>query len=328
MAGDRIFDQERPGANPPRPRALELDEVSFSYPGQPAPALDGINLVLGDGEFCGLLGPNGAGKTTLVLLLCGVLQPDRGRVEIFGRDPRDPAGRRRFGYCPQDLALYASLTAAENLQVFGRLAGLTGRELSARIDETLDMVGLSAHDAHRVSTFSGGMKRRLNLGVALLHRPSLLLLDEPTVGVDPQSRNLIFENLLRLHRLGTTIVYTTHYMEEAERLCERHCIIDRGTILLDADRATLASYLAGHRLLVELAPDIAESVGRDLAARGLTVRAPAPDRLEVHGGEALGRVEEMARLLGPSRGEVRVLESRRLTLEDKFLELTGRTLRD
>ena len=205
--------------------------------------------------------------------------------------------------------------------MFGRLAGLTGRELSARIDETLDMVGLSAHDAHRVSTFSGGMKRRLNLGVALLHRPSLLLLDEPTVGVDPQSRNLIFENLLRLHRLGTTIVYTTHYMEEAERLCERHCIIDRGTILLDANRATLASYLAGHRLLVELAPDIAESVGRDLAARGLTVSAPAPDRLEVHRGEALGRVEEMARLLGPSRGEVRVLESRRLTLEDKFLEL-------
>lgn len=195
-------------------------------------ALDGLSLTVAPGEVLGLLGPNGAGKSTAVNLATGVIAPDAGRVRIadYG-SPVEPSTRHRIGVAPQALALYDRLSAEENLSFFGQLYGLTGSRLEARVTSSLDFVGLVDRRRARVETFSGGMKRRLNLAAALVHEPDLVLLDEPTAGVDPQSRNQIFDNIAALKRQGRTIIYTTHYMEEAERLCDRVAVIDQGRLL-------------------------------------------------------------------------------------------------
>jgi len=204
-------------------------------------AVEDVSFVLRRGELIGLLGPNGAGKTTTVAIIAGLLRPDAGVVRIDGEplngdaDPR----KRRIGLVPQDLALYDELSAEANLQFFGALFGLSGRSAEAAIDAAMSLVGLSERLRDRVGTYSGGMKRRLNLAAGLLHDPDILLLDEPTVGVDPQSRNAIFENLEELKRRGKALLYTTHYMEEAERLADRIVIIDHGRVIANDSMAAL-----------------------------------------------------------------------------------------
>src|SRR4051794_29390004 len=196
-------------------------------------AVHEVSFTAREGEMVGLLGPNGAGKTTTVSMIAGLLPPDRGEVRIGGgivRSETDPV-KRRMGLVPQDLALHDELSARENLTLFGSLYGLKGAPLQSAMERNLELVGLADRAKDRTSTFSGGMKRRLNLAAALLHDPQILLLDEPTVGVDPQSRNAIFDNLEALKRRGKTLVYTTHYMEEAERLCDRIIIIDHGKVI-------------------------------------------------------------------------------------------------
>jgi ABC-2 type transport system ATP-binding protein len=204
-------------------------------------AVDGISFRVARGESVGLLGPNGAGKTSTLSMICGIAKPDAGTVRWD--DPTAVPGgadlKRRVGLVPQDLALFDELTAWANLQLFGGLYGLASAQLRQRADDALELVGLSDRRNERVQAFSGGMKRRLNIAAALLHDPELLLLDEPTVGVDPQSRNAIFENLEALQQRGKTLLYTTHYMEEAERLCERVLIMDHGKVLADAATATV-----------------------------------------------------------------------------------------
>jgi ABC-2 type transport system ATP-binding protein len=198
-------------------------------------AVDDVSFHVGRGELVAVLGPNGAGKTTTVSIVSGLVTPDGGEVLIGGArlgGDTDPC-KRRIGLVPQDLALYDELTARANLQFFGALFGLSGRSAAAAIESVLTLVGLAERAGDRVGTFSGGMKRRLNLAAGLLHDPDILLLDEPTVGVDPQSRNAIFDNLEELKRRGKTLVYTTHYMEEAERLADRVVIIDRGRVVAD-----------------------------------------------------------------------------------------------
>jgi ABC-2 type transport system ATP-binding protein len=195
-------------------------------------AVDGISFEVAPGETFGLLGPNGAGKTTTINMIVGALRPDAGSVVIDGEpDPTRPAARLKIGTAPQSLALYNDLTGEENLAFFGTLYGLAGDRLRERVGWALEFSGLAARRRSRVGTYSGGMQRRLNLVCGLLHDPPVILLDEPTVGVDPQSRNLIFENIEALRKRGRTVLYTTHYMEEAERLCDRVAIIDRGRIL-------------------------------------------------------------------------------------------------
>jgi ABC-2 type transport system ATP-binding protein len=195
-------------------------------------ALHDLTLTIQRGEIFGLLGPNGAGKSTTVNLAVGLLTPDAGTVSMAdGGSPADMAVRRRIGVAPQSLALYDLLSAEENVRFIGELYGLSGSRLRERVEWALGFVGLLDRRRARVDTYSGGMKRRLNLAAALVHDPEVLLLDEPTVGVDPQSRNQIFDNILALQELGTTIIYTTHYMEEAERLCDRVAIIDQGRLL-------------------------------------------------------------------------------------------------
>jgi ABC-2 type transport system ATP-binding protein len=198
-------------------------------------AVNDVSFGVKAGELVGLLGPNGAGKTTTVSMITGLLRPDHGEVLIAGaplNGDTDPK-KRRIGLVPQDLALYDELSARANLRFFGALYNLTGKTLDETIRSTLQLVGLADRERDLVKTFSGGMKRRLNLAAGLLHDPDILLLDEPTVGVDPQSRNAIFDNLEQLKARGKALLYTTHYMEEAERLADRIVVIDHGRVVAD-----------------------------------------------------------------------------------------------
>jgi ABC-2 type transport system ATP-binding protein len=217
-------------ARSPIPALVQVERVSKRY--AKALALDVLTLDVREGEALGLLGPNGAGKTTLLYLLAGLLRPDAGSVRIAGLgDPRSPRARAAIGLAPQELAVYPQLSAEENLRFFGRLYGMRGAELRAGVERALRLADLTARAGDRAITFSGGMKRRLNVACALVHHPKLLMLDEPTAGIDPQSRNRLFEVVERLKSEGLTLVYSTHLIEDAERLCDRVAIIDHGHLL-------------------------------------------------------------------------------------------------
>ncbi len=231
-------------------------------------AVSDVSFAVAPGQLVGLLGPNGAGKTTTVSMITGLLTADRGEVRIGGRPltgDTDPL-KRRIGLVPQDIALYDELTARDNLRFFGALYRMSGRALDEAITGALELVGLADRARDRVKTFSGGMKRRLNLAAGLLHDPDVLLLDEPTVGVDPQSRNAIFENLEGLKRRGKALLYTTHYMEEAERLADRIVVIDHGRVIADD---TLADLYAGFAETADGGPRSLESVFLTLTGRRL-----------------------------------------------------------
>ncbi len=212
---------------------LQAKGLTKTYPKTRTPALSDFNLSLESGEIMGLLGPNGAGKTTAISLMTGLLAPDFGNVHICGINlfNHSRQARQWIGLVPQHIALYPNLTAAENLSYLGRMYRLSGRVLKERIDTCLEMVGLSNSSRIRIAAYSGGMKRRANLAAALLHEPRMLFLDEPTIGIDPQSRNMILDRLSDLGRSGTSMLYTTHYMEEAEKICTRVAIIDEGRII-------------------------------------------------------------------------------------------------
>jgi ABC-2 type transport system ATP-binding protein len=216
-------------------------------------AVDGVSFQIAAGETYGLLGPNGAGKTTTVSMICGLIERDAGEVVVADREvtPNATKAKAAIGYVPQELALYPDLSGAENLRFFGQLYGLAGKRLADRVAHTLDVVGLTERASDRVDKYSGGMKRRLNIAAGLLHEPKLLILDEPTVGVDPQSRNAILENVEQLAGQGLAVLYTTHYMEEAERLCDRVGIIDEGRIIAEGTRRELTAQI-GQRDRVEV----------------------------------------------------------------------------
>src|SRR5690606_14900422 len=210
-------------------------------------AAEDVGFAIAPGQAYGLLGPNGAGKTTTISMLVGLLRPDAGTVTVGGVDlatqPRK--AKARIGYVPQEIALYPELTGRENLRFFGRLFGLPRRALATRVEEVLDLVGLTDRADGRLDTYSGGMRRRINIGAALLHRPEVLILDEPTVGVDPQSRKAILDGLAQLVRDGMSVLYTSHYMEEVERLCDRVAIIDHGRIIAEGSREELIALVGG-----------------------------------------------------------------------------------
>ena len=295
-------------------------------------AVAGVSFAAMPGEVLGLLGPNGAGKSTTISMLAGLTKPDSGSVKIDGATlgtGADPT-KRRLGLVTQEIALLEELPARMNLEFFGGLYGLAGRALATRITAVLELTSLADRAADLPSEFSGGMRRRLNIACALLHEPQILLLDEPTVGVDPQSRNAIFETIEVLAGEGRTLIYTTHYMEEVERLCDRIVIIDHGKVLADDTlEGLLASAPVANKLTLkyDLPPDgaaLAEITswacvtGVELAGTELSVAATDL-------GTAAPRVLERLAARGFSCQE---LTSRRSNLEDVFLALTGRTLRD
>jgi ABC-2 type transport system ATP-binding protein len=242
---------------------LQIDGLCKTYAGNPEPALRDARLHIRRGEFFGLLGPNGAGKTTLISLVCGMLRPDRGSIRLDGHDPASDRDKMKslIGLVPQEIALYPTLTARENLLFFGSMHGLRGLDLRERVDSWLERLGLMAAANRAVGCFSGGMKRRCNLIAGLLHEPALVILDEPTAGVDPQSRLLIYENLARLHREGMTLLYTTHYIKEAEELCSRVAIIDNGATIAEDAPCGLIQAHAGARGLEDV---FIQLTGRDL----------------------------------------------------------------
>lgn len=281
-------------------------------------AVDGVTLEIGAGEAFGLLGPNGAGKTTTILMIVGALAPDGGEIHINGKpDPTRPDVRREVGVAPQDLAIYQELTGEENLAFFGQLYGLSGAHLKERVDWGLEFAGLTERRKESTAKYSGGMKRRLNLACALVHDPKILFCDEPTVGVDPQSRNHIFESIEELKRGGCTLVYTTHYMEEAERLCDRVAIMDSGKILaVDKVQNLLDDYGGSSLVEAELAEDPPADLqlGGELDGRQLRIETDRP-------------LESIA-VLGKSGVEIASLRIDRPDLERVFIRLTGRKLRD
>jgi ABC-2 type transport system ATP-binding protein len=292
-------------------------------------ALDGVTLDVDEGEMFGLLGPNGAGKTTLLSIASGLLAPTSGEVRVLGRPLHmaDKEIRRYIGIVPQELAQYGELTAAENLEFFGRLYGLTGTMLRQRVHDVLDLVGLRDRADHRVRTFSGGMQRRLNLGLGLVHGPRLLLLDEPTTGVDPQSRNHIFEGVRRLNAQGLTVIYTSHYMEEVQSLCPRIGIMDGGRLIA-------CDTLDG--LLRQLDGLIRFRVGRVTAALrdslkqipGATLTEGPDQTLELHCHDVQEALPRLVAVLQKLDFPLASLQTEEPNLERVFLHLTGRALRD
>ncbi len=214
---------------------IEIKHLTKIYKGTSKPAIDDINLDIANGEIFGLLGPNGAGKTTTISILCGLFAPTSGNVFIDGMDYQHSSEtiKNIIGVVPQDIALYPTLTARENLTFFGHLYGLKGKKLKTRIDECLELFGLEKNADKKIKTFSGGMKRRINLIAGILHKPKIIFLDEPTVGVDVQSRNVILDHLRNINKEGATLIYTSHYMEEAENFCSKVAIIDQGEIIIE-----------------------------------------------------------------------------------------------
>ena len=309
---------------------LEVIALLKSYGG--IVAVDGVSLEAGAGETIGLLGPNGAGKTTTVSIIAGLLRPDSGEVLIGGRPLRgdtDPL-KRNIGLVPQDIGLYPEISARENLHLFGALYGMDFNERCRAIDAALDLVGLAERAKDRVKGFSGGMMRRLNLAAAMLHDPQLLLLDEPTVGVDPQSRNAIFDNLETLKKRGKTLLYTTHYMEEAERLCDRMVIVDHGKVIADDTMQGLHRLLPGANILTIEFED-SENGPRleDLQA------LPGVQSVEASNGTLRIGIRDLAadtpgilQWLAEHGHPFEHLASQRASLETVFLTLTGRSLRD
>ena len=294
-------------------------------------AVDGVSFEIGPSETYGLLGPNGAGKTTTISMICGLLVRDGGAVHVAGRpvDVDAAEAKRHIGYVPQDLAIYPELSARENLRFFGQLYGLGGSELAARTSEVLETIGLADRADERTDGFSGGMKRRLNIGIGLLNRPRLLVLDEPTVGVDPQSRNAILASVEELGRQGMAILYTTHYMEEAERLCDRVGIIDQGQIRAEGTRRELVG-LIGQKDRV----DLAASGELDAAAEALRGLDGVDEATPHEGGigilvrDARSILPRLLEVAARSDANVNGVEIVEPDLEAVFLHLTGRALRD
>jgi ABC-2 type transport system ATP-binding protein len=294
-------------------------------------AVDGVSVHIDPGETYGLLGPNGAGKTTTISIIAGLIPADAGTVMVAGErmGPGEVDVKRHIGLVPQDLAIYPELTARENLAYFGRLQGLRGPELTRRSDEVLDLLGLADRAKEATKNFSGGMKRRLNIGIGLLHRPTLLILDEPTVGVDPQSRNAILESVEALSVEGIAVLYTTHYMEEAERLCDRIAIMDSGRIQAEGTRGELIT-LTGDLDHIRLAGSGATSAASDALRALPAVEQVAGDRRTLtltvrNAPAAVASIVTTATAAGMTLSDVEIT---RPDLESVFLHLTGKALRD
>lgn len=309
---------------------LNIENLEKSY--GKIRAVRGVDLKIEEGEICGLLGPNGAGKSTTIACISTLLRPDAGVLTYRETPVRENPGliRSKIGVVPQEIALYPTLKGVDNLRFFGSVYGLSGKTLDGAIDRVAGIIGIGDRLNHRVDTYSGGMKRRLNIGAALLHDPELLIMDEPTVGIDPQSRRHILDTVLRLNReQGMTVLYTSHYMEEVEALCEKIHIMDEGRVIARGTHAELMRTFGGQEYLhlsfeggtgnLEASLRTLSGVREVAKENGgylLTTEAPAV---------TMGAVVDLARATG---WQLKNLEHRKPTLETLFLQLTGKALRD
>jgi ABC-2 type transport system ATP-binding protein len=294
-------------------------------------AVAGVDVRIATGETYGLLGPNGAGKTTTISMVAGLLSRDAGEVVVDGRPltTRSVEAKAAIGLVPQELAIYPDLTGRENLAFFGRLYGRAAKDLTGRIDEVLAVIGLADRADDLTKEYSGGMKRRLNIGIGLLHRPRLLILDEPTVGVDPQSRNAILESVEQLAGEGMAVLYTTHYMEEAERLCDRVGIIDQGEIKAEGTRRELVA-LVGHndRVSLTASGNLDRAAAAARALDGVESASASDGRVEVVAADAATLLPALLGGLADAGVQVSGVEVTEPNLEAVFLHVTGKALRD
>lgn len=309
---------------------LEVFKLSKSYKGKQA--VDEINLYLDEGDAVGLLGPNGAGKSTTISMISTLIKPTSGDIKFHGKSTvEDPSALRKIlGVVPQEIALYEELSAYENLKFFGKIYKVEKSLLEARIQDVLDLVGLKDRQRDIVKTFSGGMKRRVNIAAALLHQPKILILDEPTVGIDPQSRSHILE-MVRLmnERLGTTVLYTSHYMEEVEQLCKRVYIMDHGKIIAAGTKEELISILSNeNKIQIQLdrpSDAFIDAIKGIKDIHHVEASEESISFITPKGSNILGRLVREAEKAGT---ELINYQLDTPSLEDVFLHLTGRTLRD
>jgi len=294
-------------------------------------AVDHVSFTIHQGETFGLLGPNGAGKTTTISMISCLLEPSEGEIVVDGNSVRakQTAVKRTLGVVPQEIALYPSLSAAENLSFWGRMYGLSGGELKSAVNDALELAGLADRSRERVEKYSGGMKRRINIAAGILHKPKVLLMDEPTVGIDPQSRNHILETVKELNASGMTVLYTSHYMEEVEYLCDRIAIMDHGKVIALGTLDELREVVGGMDVIAVSVADVSEevvsAVGAIAGVEGVNRAEGVLEVLTPSSGTVLGRVITTLESEGAHVTSVTVTEP---NLESVFLHLTGKSLRD
>ncbi|MFC4411724.1 ATP-binding cassette domain-containing protein [Chungangia koreensis] len=309
-----------------------LDAINLTKHYKQQKAVQGISLHLDRGEIVGLLGPNGAGKSTAIAMISSLIQPTSGEVRFEGENSvMEPNNlRKKLGVVPQEIALYEDLTAKENLYFFGRIQKLRGVVLKERVEKVLQQIGLADQGKKLVKNFSGGMKRRLNIGAALLHEPEILIMDEPTVGIDPQSRNYILETVKRLnHEKGMTILYTSHYMEEVEYLCDRIYIMDRGNIIASGTKEEIKNILSSEKTIVVKTERRNETFIQQLKQLPVISKLDESDQvITMVVPKEVQLFSQIFKFADETGAIVHGIEVQTPTLEDVFLHLTGRALRN
>lgn len=309
---------------------LQVDDLRKEY--KTTVAVDGVNLFLNQGESVGLLGPNGAGKSTTISMISTLLKPTSGEIHFKGENVlKNPSKIRPvLGLVPQEIALYEELTAYENMKFFGKAYGLSGEKLRKKIDEVLELVGLTDRKKDKIKEFSGGMKRRINMAVALMHDPELLIMDEPTVGIDPQSRNYILDMVRDLNlKKKMTVLYTSHYMEEVEKLCDRVYIMDHGQIIASGTKEELKAILSSEEtLLVEVQDKSADFIGKLSNHQSIQQVIEANGGYKIITAKGADMFSDLFELAKETNIKIKGVHVQTPTLEDVFLHLTGRKLRD
>ncbi|QOR35085.1 ABC transporter ATP-binding protein [Clostridium sp. 'deep sea'] len=294
-------------------------------------AVDNISLNIEQGEIYGLLGPNGAGKSTTIKIISGLLKKNKGEVLVLGKniDKHSTFTKQNMGIVPQNITIYSDLTASENVSFFASLYGLKGEKLKKQTQEALEFVDLADKANQFPKSFSGGMKRRLNIACAIAHRPKLIIMDEPTVGIDPQSRNHILESVKKLNQLGCTIIYTTHYMEEVESLCSKIGIIDHGKLIAEGTNAELKSIVSDRKSIIISVDDSSKINTHKLSEiEGVIDVVVIDNILKIANKKEINNWDKIIMLLNKSEVIIKNIESEAPSLETVFLTLTGRKLRD
>ncbi|MSR90530.1 ABC transporter ATP-binding protein [Inconstantimicrobium porci] len=309
--------------------AISLKNITKKFDGNIV--VDNINLNIEQGEIYGFLGPNGAGKSTTISMICSLIHPTDGDIEIMGtnikKDSREI--KKKIGLVPQNIALYKDFTAYENIKFFAELYGLKGDMLKRRINEALEFTGLMDVKDKKAKTYSGGMQRRLNIACALVHKPQIIIMDEPTVGIDPQSRNHIMNAVKKLNEEGTTIIYTTHYMEEAEALCSKIAIIDKGKIIVEGTKEELKNMISDKSTLSVTVDDIYKlDVNQIKGVQGVQDVSVKENTLSITSSKEVSNLDKLINTIELSSAKIIDLGFKDISLETVFLSLTGRNLRD
>lgn len=310
-------------------KVIEIKDLVKKY--DDLVAVDNISLAIEEGEIYGLLGPNGAGKSTLISVLCSLLHPTSGNVKILGEDVKKNKKevKRQLGLVPQSIAVYNNFTAYENVKLFGELYGLRGAKLKEAVEKALEFVGLEDVKSKKAESYSGGMLRRLNIACAIVHDPKIIIMDEPTVGIDPQSRNHILSAVKKLNKKGTTVIYTTHYMEEVEAICSKIAIVDKGKVIVEGSKEELKDLISDKKSLsVKVDDRYKVNMKKIEGIKGVAEVLIKENELTINTKKEINNLDIIIKELNDSEAKILDLGFKEITLETVFLSLTGRSLRD